>query len=142
MSISNFLLDTNAVSEPSRARPDSGYMDWLRSVDEDRLRYSVLTVAEVRRGALQLPTGRKRQNIEAALAELLDEYEDDILPVDLSVAEAWAKIAAHHRAIGRVVGTADELIAATALVHDLTVVTLNTKHFEHTGCRLHSPWLG
>lgn len=126
-----YLLDTNAISETLKSRPDEGFLDWLDTVVsppedlDDTLYVSVLSLAEMRRGALKLAP---------------EDYNDRLLAVDLAVGERWAVLAEHYKRNGITVGLIDELIAATAHVHGLTLVTRNLRHFEHSGCRLLSPW--
>jgi predicted nucleic acid-binding protein len=138
----SFLLDTNAISEVRRPRPDEGYVDWLRAQDGDLLHMSVLSLGELRRGLLALPVGGRHASIEAWLSETLSLFGTRILPIDSKVAAIWAELTLAHRTAGRVVGTVDELIAATALAHNLIVVTHNVRHFEASGCQLLSPWSG
>ena len=141
-----FLLDTNAVSETLRSRPDRGFMDWFNSVGspeddfDDRLHLSVLTIGEMRRGALRLDPDPRATILQDRIAGIIAEYDDRLIPVDLAVVERWARLAEVYRTSGVTVGITDELLAATALVHDLTIVTRNVRHFEHSGCRLLSPW--
>lgn len=140
-----YLLDTNAISEALKTRPNPGFISWLESVSQasdldDGFYISVLTIAEMRRGALKLESGVRREQIELRLRDLIVEYGDRILAVDLGVAEQWARVAEFYRQTGRSVGLVDELLAATALTHDLTLVTRNVRHFENSGCRLLSPW--
>ena len=135
-----FLLDTNAVSEPQRAQPDAGYMGWIADQPAEHLYLSVLSLGELKRGVSGLPPGNRRGRIEAWLSEALALFSDRILAIDASVATGWADVSLSHRRAGAVVGAVDELMAATAIVHDLTVVTRNLRHFQASGCRLLSPW--
>ena len=135
-----FLLDTNVISEPKRARPDKGVLDWLGDQLLSDLHISVITVGELRRGIVRLEPGRRRDDLDFWLADLILRYGERILPVDLDVTERWAALAEAARAAGRPSEMTDELIAATAHVHGLTVVTRNVRHFERTGCRVLSPW--
>jgi predicted nucleic acid-binding protein len=135
-----FLLDTNAISEPKRARPDTGVISWLNDQLLSDLHISVITVGELRRGIVRLEPGRRRDDLDFWLADLILRYDERILPVDLDVTERWASLAELNRAAGRASEMTDELIAATAHVHGLTVVTRNVRHFEHSGCRVLSPW--
>lgn len=135
-----FLLDTNVISEPKRARPDSGVVAWLNDQLQSDFHLSVITVGELRRGIVRLDPSRRRDELDFWLAELIIRFRERILPVDLDVTERWASLAEAQRAAGRASEMTDELIAATAHVHGLTVVTRNTRHFEHTGCRVLSPW--
>lgn len=135
-----FLLDTNAISEPKRARPDPAVVAWLADQLPTDLHLSVISVGELRRGIVRLEPGRRRDDLDHWLGELILRFEDRILPVDLDVTERWAALAEAQRAAGRPSDLTDELIAATAHVHGLTIVTRNVRHFEHAGCRVLSPW--
>lgn len=135
-----YLLDTNAISEPKRARPDAGVVRWLNDQLLTDLYLSVLTIGELRRGIIRLEPGRRRDDLDFWLAQLVLRFSDRILPVDLEVTERWAALAEAQRAAGRNADMTDELIAATAHVHGLAVVTRNLRHFEHSGCRVVSPW--
>ncbi len=135
-----FLLDTNAISEPKRARPDEGVIKWLGDQLLSDLHISVITVGELRRGVVRLEPSRRRDDLDFWLADLILRYGERILPVDLDVTERWASLAEINRTAGWASEMTDELIAATAHVHGLTVVTRNVRHFEHSGCRVLSPW--
>lgn len=135
-----YLLDTNVVSEPRRGRPDPGVMDWLSRRSASELYVSVLTLAEIRRGALRLDAGQRREELTRWLGQLISRFEDRVLAVDLEVSERWAILAEAQRAAGRASDMTDELIAATAVAHGLTVVTRNLRHFEEVGCPVLSPW--
>ena len=138
----SLLLDTNAVSEIIKTVPDPGFMSWFAGLDyaDSDLHVSVLTIGEMRRGALKLAEGRRRSLLGTFISQTVAAYGSRLLPVDLPVIEAWSELADRYRREGVVVGFTDELIAATALVHDLTIITRNIRHFEHSGCRVLSPW--
>ena len=135
-----FLLDTNVISEPKRSRPDAGVIGWLGAQLLSDLHISALTVGELRRGVVRLEPGRRRDDLDFWLADLILQYAERILPVDLDVAERWASLAEANRAAGRASEMTDELIAPTAHVHGLAGGTRNVRHFEHSGCRVLSPW--
>ena len=135
-----FLLDTNAFSEITRARPNKGFIDWIGDLDETRVFVSLLTVGEVRRGIWRLPEGRRRLELEAANEQLLADYAERILSVDEIVAVEWPRLSSRLSSSGVVIGAIDEVLAATALFHDLTVVTRNVRHFRNTDCELLCPW--
>lgn len=143
-----FLLDTNAVSETLKSRPNSGFMEWFASVGspeddfDDRLHVSVLTIGEMRRGALRLGPDPRGTLLQDRIDGIVTEYGDRLVSVDLAVVECWARLAEAYRASGVSVGITDELLAASALVHDFTLVTRNLRHFEQSGCRALSPWSG
>ncbi len=125
-----FLLDTNAVSEWVKPRPNPGLVAWMESEDEDRMFISVVSLAELCYGVERLATGRRRKRLEEWLQhELRLRFENRILPVDPEVAEAWGRTVSRSEAAGRPMSIMDAFLAATAETHDLTLVTRNTSHF-------------
>jgi predicted nucleic acid-binding protein len=99
-----------------------------------------VTLGELRRGAALLPAGARRTHLEATHKAIRRQFELQIIPIDRIVALAWGELTASHWRTGRKPSMSDELIAATALVHDLIVVTRNVADFEAAGCKLLSPW--
>ncbi len=137
----NFLLDTNVFSEWTRPRPDPGVVAWLAAADEDRIRLSVITLAELRHGVERLGNGARRVRLEAWLAkELPTRFYSRVLPVDEETADLCGRCLARAQAIGRPANTMDAFIAATALRNNLVLVTRNTDDFEKLGVRLVNPW--
>jgi hypothetical protein len=137
----SFLLDTNVVSELVRPRPDPGLAEWLAERDEDRVFLSVVTLAELGYGIARLPVGRRRRRLEEWLhGELRQRFDRRILPVDDDVALTWGDVTAECAAAGRPIEAMDALIAATARVHALGLVTRNAKDFEATLISVHNPW--
>jgi toxin FitB len=136
----NFLLDTNVVSEWTRPRPNPGVIEWLAQVDEDRVFMSVITLAELRHGVERLPAGKRRNQLDQWLRETLPlRFEGRILSVDEPMADACGGIVAHRDGIGRPIHAMDALIAATAKVHRLTIVTRNVDDFEPSVDAI-NPW--
>ncbi len=138
----SYLLDTNVVSEWTRPRPEPRVVAWLGDVDEDRVFLSVVTLAELHRGIELLPTGKKRELLAAWLTtDLLDRFATRVLDVTPAVAREWGAIGANAQRSGAPVGVMDAFVAATARVHDLTVVTRNEADFKSTGVTLLNPWI-
>jgi toxin FitB len=136
----NFLLDTNAVSEWVKPRPNPGLIAWMESADEDRIFISVISLAELHYGVERLAPGKRRSHLERWLRDELPlRFEGRILPVDERVAEAWGKTVSRSEATGRPLGAIDAFLAATAEIHQLTVVTRNVKDFPLLGTVL-NPW--
>ena len=126
----SFLLDTNAVSEWVKPRPNPGLIRWMESVDEDRTFISVISLAEVRHGVERLPPGSRRRRLDEWLRhELPLRFEERILRIDEAVADAWGQIVSKHEATGKPMGAMDAFLAATAEVHQLTLVTRNVSDF-------------
>jgi toxin FitB len=133
----SFLLDTNVVSEIRRGR-DANVAAWAGEVAGADLYLSVLTLGEIRKGIERL-RGRGSDQAEvfaAWLEQLRDRFADRILPIDHRVSEEWGRLNAPAER-----KTVDSLIAATARLHHLTVVTRNTRDFEACGVPVLNPWL-
>jgi len=126
----NFLLDTNAVSEWVKPRPNPGVIRWMEAADEDRVFLSVISLAELCYGVERLAPGARRSRLEAWLQEELPlRFEGRILPVDDNVAGAWGRAVARGEALGRPMGAMDAFLAATAETHHLILVTRDVSHF-------------
>lgn len=138
----SYLLDTNVVSEWTKPRPDPGVVAWLDTVDEDRVLLGVVTLAELRRGIARLQPGVRRTRLDEWLRHDLPlRFESRILPIDAAVADAWGEIMASRDALGRPMTAMDAMIAATAMVHDLMLVTRNEADFRPTLELIVNPWL-
>ncbi len=138
----SFLLDTNVVSELVKPRPDPGLVEWLAERDEDQVFLSVVTLAELRYGIARLPVGRRRRSLQEWLrGELLQRFDGRILPVDNDIALTWGDVTAECAAVGRPIEAMDALIAATARVRALELVTRNTRDFEAAQISIHNPWV-
>jgi predicted nucleic acid-binding protein len=125
----NFLLDTNAVSEWVKPRPNAGLIGWTESADEDRVFLSAISLAELRYGVERMPAGARRNRLE----------QWRILSVDHKVAEAWGKTVSRCEAMGRPTDAIDAFLSATAEVHHLTLVTRNVSDFP-TLKTVVNPW--
>lgn len=136
----NFLLDTNAVSEWVKPRPNAGLIRWMESVDEDRLFLSVVTLAELRYGVERMPVGARRNRLDRWVGlELPRRFERRIVSVDPEVADVWGKVVAESESRGRPMSIIDAFLAATSQVHNFTLVTRNLSHFSLLKSLL-SPW--
>ena len=136
----SFLLDTNVVSEWTRPRPNPGVIEWLAQADEDRVFISVITLAELRHGVERLPAGKRRSQLDEWLREALPlRFEKRVLAVDEAVGDACGRVVSHREGIGRPIQAMDALIAATAKVHHLTVVTRNVDDFKPSVDAI-NPW--
>lgn len=137
----SFLLDTNAVSEWTKPKPDPGLAAWLESTDEERIFLSVITLAEIKFGIERLAPGRRRDSLETWLGdELISRFDGRLLSIDEQIAQTWGRIVASCTALGRPIGIMDGFIAATAAEHKLTLVTRNGGHFANAKISLLNPW--
>ena len=137
----SFLLDTNVISEWVKARPNRGVVAWLAAVDEDQVFISVATLAELRYGIERMTTGSRRNQLTQWLLEELPlRFEGRVLSINHIIADIWGKIVARSEAAGRPIGAMDAFIAATAEVHDLTLITRNVSDFETSINAIINPW--
>lgn len=139
----SYLLDTNVVSEWVRPHPNANVVAWLAAADEEEVFLSVCTLAELRFGIALMPPGRRRERLDVWLrGDLQARFEGRIIAIDPAVADAWGVVHARGRKLGRSIDVMDGLIAATAEVYGMTVVTRDTRDFEAIGTPLLNPWLG
>ncbi len=139
--MSGFLLDTNIPSELPRARPNPRVENWMLSQVDD-LYLSVVTIGELRKGfTLLSPSDNRRVRLEQWFHDdLLALFAGRIFPVMQAVAERWGALEGKRQLLGRPLSSADGQIAATALEHDLSLVTRNVRDFEDLGLKIVNPW--
>lgn len=132
-----FLVDTNVVSEPRRPKPDLNVLRWFNQIDQADVFISVLTLGELARGSAK--ARRRDANAGLRLQRWIDEVHADfgnrIIDVDWHIAARWGELMA-----SRTLPVVDCLLAATALAHDMTLVTRNTRDVRDTGVRMLNPW--
>lgn len=134
----SYLLDTNIVSETVRRNPNKAVISWLDQVPAEALFVSVLTLGEIRKGIEALSDRRRREKLRLWLEHDLPAwFEGRMLPVDLAVADRWGRLLAE---VGRPVPTIDSLLAATALHHELRLVTRNAGDFDYSGLEVINPF--
>jgi hypothetical protein len=131
-----YLLDTNIVSELRRPRPDAAVVAWVRSVPDADLHLSALSVGELQAGVENLRDrdAERAGEIESWVDHVAETY--NILSMDVAAFRRWAKLM--HRRPDNLVE--DAMIAATALVHNLTVVTRNVRDFDALGVETLNPF--
>lgn len=136
--MSGFLLDTNVLSELRKeSRCDPGVRDWIEHTVAEELFVSVVVLGEIRRGIerIRLRDENQARSLEKWLKSLMTEFADRILPVEERVADHWGRLG-----LRQPVPLLDAFQAATALVHDLTVVSRDEDGFRNTGVRLINPF--
>jgi predicted nucleic acid-binding protein len=134
----SYLLDTNIVSETVRRKPDKHVIAWLDQIPGEALFLSVLTLGEIRKGIEALPERKRREKLRLWLEhELPAWFAGRVLPVDILVADRWGRLLAE---VGRPVPTIDSLLAATALHHELRLVTRNSGDFDYPGLEVINPF--
>lgn len=132
-----YLIDTNVLSELRRPKRSSSVVAWFSSVSPDDLYLSVLTLGELRQGieSLRRKHPRAANALERWFTGICTDFSEKLLPVDAVVAERWGRLS-HEQPIPSI----DGLLAATAAVHDLTIVTRNVAGFERSGVALINPF--
>ena len=132
------LLDTNVVSELTRASPDAGVVSFLSERDE--LWLSTIVLHELEYGVRCLSAGNRRDLLFQAMNSLVASFQNQILPVGRKEAEWAARLRADARRSGRVLHLGDSLIAGTAKANELALATRNVSDFEETGIEIVNPW--
>ena len=139
--MSGFLLDTNIPSELVRPQPEPKLKTWVAAQDLGTLSISAVSFGELRKGIVLLSPGKRRAELETWMEKDLPLlFFGRILPVTRSVAERWGVLEAQRQLAGRPLNVPDGQIAATALEHNLTVVTRNVKDFADLGVTIFNPW--
>jgi predicted nucleic acid-binding protein len=134
----SYLLDTNIISELVRAKPAKAVLAWFDDVPSEALHISVLTLGEIHKGIEQMEESARREKLRMWLEhDLVAWFDKRVLPIDVAVADRWGRLVAR---IGRPVPSIDSLLAATALYHELRLVTRNVKDFNYPGLDVVNPW--
>lgn len=137
----SYLLHTCVLSEATRREPNINVMAWLERADESRLYLSVLMLGEVQQGTSRQQPSRKQRELQSWLEQdLLQRFRDRLLDVDVEVALEWGRLQGEARAKGNLAPVVDSLLAATAIRHNLTLVTRNVVDFERFGVKLLNPF--
>jgi predicted nucleic acid-binding protein len=136
--VKGFLIDTNVLSELRKgARADVNVRRWFDGIDENSIFLSVLVTGEIRRGieSIRKRDPRAALALERWLDNVMEAHSERVLPVDASTADEWGRLDARGS-----LPVVDGLLAATARVHDLTLVTRNVKDVVRTGVDLLDPF--
>lgn len=139
--MTDYLLDTNVISELVRPAPDANVVSWVRAVDETSCYLSVLTFGEIRRGIERLTPGPRRERLRNWLEiDLTNRFEGRVLSIDRRVAEIWGMITARAVAAAVQLPTIDALIAATAERHGMVIASRNLRDFAYATAASVNPW--
>ena len=132
-----YLVDANVLSEATKPSPEQKILEWLRA-NEAELAVDPIIFGEIRFGIDRMPPGRRRERFERWFAEGVENLV--CLPIEAATGIRWAQLLARLRASGNSMPFKDSLIAATALVHDLTVATRNIRDFRQAGVKVFDPF--
>lgn len=134
----SYLIDTNVLSELRRKVPNPGVVAWFAQRPPTTLHLSVLTLGEIRRGIEGVDDATRRQSlIDWLETDLPTFFTGRVLPVDAAVADRWGRLVATAE---RPLPAIDSLLAATALEHDLVLITRNAKDFSGLPVEIFNPW--
>jgi predicted nucleic acid-binding protein len=136
-----FLLDTCVISESTRPRPSPEVLAWLEAKPAESLYLSVLTIGELEQGIAQLGTDARAARLATWLRDVVvPQFDLRILDVDRVTATRWGRLIGTARRAGRQLPVVDTLLGATALAHDLAIVTRNVADFIPLGAQVVNPW--
>ena len=134
------LLDTNVISEAMKPQPHRGVRDWLDAQAAETLFLSSVTIAELMFGVGALPSGKRKDNLAAAVEGLLELFSARILPFDTEAARRYGDLAVKARAAGKGFPTPDGYIAAIASAHGFAVASRDPSAFNAAGLTVIDPW--
>ena len=136
-----YLLDTCLISELVKAKPHKTVVEWLEGCDEEGLFLSVLVLGEIQKGIAKITDEKRKAAMQRWLdSDLRQRFAGRILPVSDEVALTWGIVQAKAEVQGAPIPAIDGLLGATALAHNLTVVTRNERDIKATGARVFNPW--
>jgi len=136
-----YLLDTCTISELVKKKPAKKVIDWIAACDEDAVCLSVLTIGEIQKGIAKVTDVPRRTKIQRWLdTDLMERFAGRILPITVEIMLSWGIIEGEAELRGRPIPVIDGLIGASAIAHNLTVVTRNTIDITLTGARTLNPW--
>ena len=134
------LLDTNVLSEAKKSVPNERVMSWLVAQPISETYLSVISLGELEEGIANLGETYRAQELRVWLEHLVENFNGRILDVDYRVVTTWGRIRAEAKRRGRTSPAIDALIAATALTHDLTLVTRNVADVAMLPVKVFNPW--
>lgn len=136
-----YLLDTCVISELVKKEPHPSVIRWMDTGDESKMYLSVLTLGEIIKGINKLPNGDRREKLQSWVTnDLVQRFGSRLLEIDAEISMAWGTMLGESERLGEKLPVVDSLIAASANVHDLIVVTRNVKDMERCRTKVFNPW--
>lgn len=137
----SYLIDTCCISELVKKKPNPNVVKWFSDQDELSMFVSVITFGELRKGIEKLPGSKMKKKLNQWVkVDLNNRFKNRVLNINMEEANKWGEILAAAEKSGKSLPAIDSLIAATARVHDLSVVTRNTQDMEGSGADVINPW--
>jgi predicted nucleic acid-binding protein len=137
----SFLLDTCAISELTKKSPNQGLIDWIANQEEYRLYLSVLTIGEITKGIKKLNDYSKQVQLQQWVEqEVIMRFQHRLLPINTEICEKWGILLGESEQVGIKIPNIDALIASTAYVHNLKIITRNINDFEKCKVDVINPW--
>jgi toxin FitB len=137
----SYLIDTCCISELVKKKPNPNVVKWFADRDELSMYLSVITFGELRKGIEKLSNSKKKKELNRWVKEdLKHRFKNRVLNINMEEMNKWGEILATAEKSGKPLPAIDSLIAATAQVHDLSVVTRNSKDMEGSGVEVINPW--
>ena len=137
----NYLLDTCVLSEFTRRQPNQNVIDWIDSIEEEKLFISVITVGEIQHGIELLPDSHRKTELLVWMnTGLLRRFAGRMVALDAPTMFLWGSLVARLEATGQPMGVMDSLILASALQNNLIVATRNMADFLPGGVQVINPW--
>lgn len=138
MVAAGYLIDTNVISELRRREPEPRVVHWFEQHPSHQLFLSVLTLGEIRRGVERLAESERQQDLRRWLEQDLPAFfSGRVLPIDEAIAHRWGRLLAE---MGRPLPAIDSLLAATALEHNLVLITRNLRDVVDLPLTVVNPW--
>jgi predicted nucleic acid-binding protein len=136
----SYLLDTNVVSETERKHPNRNVLKWLGETDPGITYLSGLTIGEIKKGVSKLASGKRKAHIQNWLEDIRKQFGSRILPLTEQTFLIWGKMMGDFEQKGIVRPALDSFLEATALEHDLILVTRNVRNFQDSSVTILNPW--
>lgn len=136
----SYLIDTNVISEPRRKRPDQNVVSWLAGISDNEAHISAITIGEIKKGAEKRVSSKERSDLLSWLDRLRVRFAGRILPLTEETFVVWGKLIAEFEKRGKPRSAVGSLLEATALEHDLVLVTRNVRDFRDSRVTILNPW--
>ena len=137
----NYLLDTCVLSEFTRHQPNVRVIDWLNSIDEEKLFISAITIGEIQRGIERMPDSHRKTELLSWMNDgLITRFTERIVTIDAPTMYLWGSLVARLETVGQTKGVMDSLMIASALQNNLIIVTCNVADFLPSGVQVIYLW--